>query len=159
MSEPQVVQFDTRAQCEAQLLACVAASSSSLQMFDPDFAIFPLGRSDADAALRAFLARGGTLQLAMHASAHIERHYPRLLRLLREHSHQIECRLTAPALRQLTDSFCIGDGVHIVRRYHSDHLRGEAAFNAPALTELARERFAAIWQESRPTLHPTTTGL
>jgi hypothetical protein len=49
--------------------------------------------------------------------------------------------------------------VHIVRRYHSDHMRGEAAFDTPAAAELARERFAAIWDESRPALHPTTTGL
>jgi hypothetical protein len=38
-------------------------------------------------------------------------------------------------------------------------MRGEAAFDAPDATELARERFAAIWAESRPALHPSTTGL
>jgi hypothetical protein len=159
MSEPLLLRFDTRLECEAQFRACLVASSAQLQMFDPDFAVFPLGASDVDAALRAFLARGGRIQLALHDSAHIERHYPRFLRLLRDFSHLAECRLTGRGLRQLTDSFCIGDGVHIVRRYHSDHMRGEAAFDQPAATEVARERFAAIWDEARPALHPTITGL
>jgi hypothetical protein len=159
MAEPQLQQFSTRAECEAQFRACVARAGATLQMFDPDFASFPLGASDVDAALRRFLAGGGTLQVAMHTSNHIERHCPRFLRLLRDYGHRAECRITSPALHQLTDSSCIADGVHIVRRYHSDHLRGEAAFDAPAATEVPRERFAAIWAESRPGLFPTTTGL
>jgi hypothetical protein len=159
MSEPLLLRFDTRLECEAQFRACLAASSAQLQMFDPDFSVFPLGSRDVDAALRSFLAHGGTIELAMHSSTHIERHYPRFVQLLRDFSHLVECRLTGRGLRQLTDSFCIGDGVHIVRRYHSDHMRGEAAFDTPAAAELARERFAAIWDESRPALHPTTTGL
>ncbi|MFL6675938.1 MAG: hypothetical protein ACJ8LG_21930 [Massilia sp.] len=159
MSEQAAVRFDTRAECEAQFRACLAASSAQLQLFDPDFAVFPLGAREVDAALRAFLAGGGTVQLAMHSPAHIERHYPRFLRLLRDYSHLLECRVTGRGLRQLTDSFCIGDGVHIVRRYHSDYPRGETAFGAASATELARERFAAIWDESRPALAPSTTGL
>jgi hypothetical protein len=95
----------------------------------------------------------------MHGSAWIERHYPRFLRLLRDYGHQAECRVTGRGLRHLTDSFCIADGVHIVRRFHSDHMRGEAAFNAPEATEVARERFEAIWDESRPGLQASTTGL
>jgi hypothetical protein len=159
MAEPHTTPFDTRAGCEAALRACVGRARATLQLFDPDFAVFPLGDRAIDAALRTFLAGGGTLQLAMHATGHIERHYPRFLRLLRDHAHRVECRLTSRALRQLTDSFCIADGDSIVRRYHSAHFRGEAAFDAPAATDTARERFAAIWAESSPTLQPTTTGL
>jgi hypothetical protein len=159
MNEPLLLPFDTRAECEAQFRACVAASRVRLELFDPDFAVFPLGASDVDALLRGFLAGGGTMRLAMHSSSHIERHYPRFLRLLRDYGHQIEGRVTGRGLRQLTDSFCIGDGVHIVRRYHSDHMRGEAAFDAPGATELARERFAAIWDESQTRLQASTAGL
>lgn len=159
MNEPLPVRFDTRREFEAQFRACLAASSASLELFDPDFSVFPLGASEVDAALRALLAKGATLRLALHASGHIERHYPRFIRLLRDYSHLVECRITPSGLRQLTDSFCIGDGVHVVRRFHSDHMRGEAAFDAPAATELPRERFEAIWLESRPALHPTITGL
>jgi hypothetical protein len=153
------VPFTTRAACEAQFRECLARASATLQMFDPDFAIFPLGESGIDAVLRGFLAGGGTMQLAMHTPAHIERHYPRFLRLLRDYAHRIECRVTSPSLKQLTDSFCVADGVHIVRRFHSDHFRGETAFDAPEATELPLDRFDGIWAESRVALHPTTTGL
>lgn len=151
--------FSTRAEFETHFLACVAQSNATLAWFDPDFAVFPLGSSATDAALRAFLGRGGVLQMAMHQTELIGRQYPRFLRLLKDYSHRIECRVTNRQLRTLTDSFCIGDGVHIVRRFHSDHMRGEAVFNAPLSTEISRERFLGIWAESLPGLHATTTGL
>lgn len=151
--------FTTRTEFDSHFLACVALSNATLSLFDPDFAVFPLGSSATDAALRAFLGRGGHLQMAMHQTELIEREYPRFLRLLKDYSHRIECRVTGRQLRTLTDSFCIGDGQHIVRRFHSDHMRGEAVFNAPLATDISRERFTGIWAESLPGLHATTTGL
>jgi hypothetical protein len=155
----EILRFDTRAEFQRQLRAVLARAQAALDMFDPDLAPFPLGDPDVDATLRRFLLGGGQLRLAMHTGAHLERHHPRFLRLLRDHGHRIECRLSGSGIRQLTDSFCIADGVHVVRRFHSDHFRGEAAFDAPRDTELPRERFAAIWEESRPGLRPSTTGL
>jgi hypothetical protein len=154
-----ILRFDTRAEFQRQLRAVLERAQASLDMFDPDFALFPLGDPDVDARLRRYMAGGGRLRLAMHGSAHVERHYPRFLRLLREYGHCIECRVTNRGIRQLTDSFCIADGLHLVRRFHSDHLRGEAAFDAPQETEVPRERFLAIWAESQPGLQPTVTGL
>lgn len=151
--------FTTRAEFERHFLACVAQSNATLSLFDPDCSVFPLGSSETDAALRHFLGRGGHLQLAMHQTEFIQRQYPRFLRLLKDYSHRIECRVTNRPLRTLTDSFCIGDGKHIVRRFHSDHMRGEAVFSAPLATEISRERFIGIWAESLPGLHATTTGL
>jgi hypothetical protein len=154
-----ILRFDTRAEFQRLLAEVLARARDSLDMFDPDFALFPLGDPDVDASLRRFLQGGGILRLAMHGSGHIERQYPRFVRLLRDHGHRIECRVTNRGIRQLTDSFCIADGRDVVRRFHSDHLRGEAAFDAPQETELPRERFAAIWEDSGPGLHATTTGL
>ena len=159
MDEPAAHRFTTRAEFEAHLADCIARSHVSLKLFDPDFSVFPLGSSSTDAALRTFLAAGGSMQLAMHRSAHIEREYPRLLRLLRDYNHKIECRMTPKNLQLLTDSFCIGDDVNIVRRFHCDHMRGEAAFSAPSATEISLERFAGIWSEATVGLHPTTAGL
>ena len=159
MNDATASRFTTRTEFETHLLDCVARANASLTLFDPDFEVFPLGSTTMDAALRAFLGRGGHIQIAMHETAHIERHYPRFMNLLRDYSHRIECRVTSRPLRTLTDSFCIGDGIHIVRRFHSDHMRGEAAFNAPLATEVSNERFIGIWAESLPGLHATTTGL
>lgn len=159
MQEVRTLRFDTRAEFDAQWRACLAAARTRLDLFDPDFEVFSLGSSEADAALRAFFARGGVLRLAMHSPAHIERHYARFLRLLRDFSHRAECRITPKALHNLTDSFCIADDLHVVRRFHSDHMRGEAAFDALGAVELPRHRFDAIWDESRSTLQSTKTGL
>lgn len=159
MDETGAVRFASHQEFGAHLRACVERSVATLQMFDPDFAVFPLGASDVDALLRAFLRKGGHLYLAMHRSGHLERDCPRFLRLLKDYSHRIECRVTGRNLHHLTDSFCIGDGMHIVRRFHSDHMRGEAAFNLPQSSEISAERFRQIWAESLPGLHATTTGL
>lgn len=159
MSEAPTIAFDTRLAFQAQFHACIEASAATLAAFDPDFALLSLGSTGIDAALRAFFVRGGRLRLALHDSAHIERHDPRFVRLLRDYSHLCECRQTPRGLRQLTDSFCIGDDRHIVRRFHSDHLRGEAALDQPPACELSRQRFEAIWQESQATLHMSKAGL
>ena len=159
MDEAVVTRFTSRTEFEAQFLDCIARSHASLMLFDPDFEVFPLGSTATDAALRAFLGRGGHIQMAMHETAHIERHYPRFLQLLKDYSHRIECRVTNRQLRTLTDSFCIGDAIQIVRRFHSDHMRGEAAFNSPPAAEISNERFVGIWAESLPGLHATVTGL
>jgi len=154
-----ILRFDTRAEFQRQLRAVLERGRQTLDLFDPDFSLFALGEPETDAILRRFLHGGGRLRLAMHGSAHLQREAPRFLRLLGDYAHLAECRATSRSIRQLTDSFCIADGLHLVRRFHSDHLRGEAAFDAPAETELPRERFAAIWEESQPSLSPTVTGL
>jgi hypothetical protein len=159
MTETADPRFNSRAEFAAHFQQVLARSQATLAMFDPDFSVFPIGAPDTEAALRHFLKRGGHLQMAMHDSSHLERDCPRFMRLLQDYSHRIECRVTNRPLRTLTDSFCIGDGVHIVRRFHSDHMRGEALFDAPAATEVSRERFSGIWAESLLGVHSTTTGL
>jgi hypothetical protein len=151
--------FDTRAGFQAQLEACLSRARLTLAMFDPDFGWWELGSTKNDALLRAFLRHGGRLQLVAHGNARLERDAPRFLRLLADYSHLVECRLTNRSIAHLTDSFCVGDGHHLVRRFHSDHFRGEAIFNAPSSTQTSLERFTAIWTETRPGLHASVTGL
>jgi hypothetical protein len=159
MTEPVLKSFDTRAAFQQQLGEAMARARATLVMFDPDVSLFRLGAPDVDAVLRRFLRAGGRLRLAVHDTSHLEREAPRFLRLLKDYAHGIECRRTPRALRDLTDSFCIADDLHIVRRFHSDHMRGEAAFDAPQQTEVSRLRFDAIWAESQPGLQASVTGL
>ena len=151
--------FASRAEFQQQIQHILARASHELQLFDADFALWQLGSSASDALLRRFLSGGGRLQLVAHNNSHLERDCPRLLRLLKEYGHAIECRLTSRALRQLSDSFCLADGRHIVRRFHQDHLRGEAVYDDPKATEVSAERFAGIWLEAGPGLRASTTGL
>jgi hypothetical protein len=158
-AEKSVITFDTRAMFQEQLRDCISRAQLKLCMFDPDFALWELGSSQMDALLRRFLSHHGRLELVAHSNAELERHAPRFHRLLADYSHAIVCRLTAPSLKLLTDSFCVADQRHVVRRYHSDHLRGEAVYNSAPDTQVPLERFAAIWAETLPGLHSGTTGL
>jgi hypothetical protein len=157
--EKRVIPFDTRAAFQEQLRTCISSAKLTLRMFDPDFSLWELGSTQMDALLRRFLSHHGKLELVAHGNAQLERHAPRFLRLLADYSHAIECRVTAPSLKLLTDSFCVADQRHIVRRFHSDHLRGQAVYDSEPDTQVPLERFAAIWAETLPGLHAGTTGL
>ncbi len=157
--EKQVFPFTSRMEFQQHLAACLGRAQHTLQLFDPDFAIWELGSSASDALLRRFLKDGGRLQLVAHDGSQMERHAPRFLRLLKDYGHLIEVRRTSQQLRQLTDSFCIADERDIVRRFHSDHFRGEAVFDSPADTQTSGERFLTIWIESGPGLYANSTGL
>ena len=151
--------FDTRAGFQAALDAVFGRARLTLKMFDPDFAAWELGSAHHDALLRTFLRGGGRMQLVAHSNIRLERDAPRFLRLLQDYGHLIECRVTNRSLRHLTDSFCVGDGRDIVRRFHSDFFRGEANFDAPSSTQTSLERLEGIWAETAPGLHARITGL
>ena len=157
--EKQVIPFTTRTEFVQHLAGCLARAQHTLQLFDPDFAIWELGSSASDTLLRRFFKDGGQLQLAAHDGRHMERDAPRFLRLLKDYGHLIEVRRTSKQLRQLTDSFCIADQRDIVRRFHSDHFRGEAVWDSPADTQTSLERFLTIWLESGSGLYANSTGL
>ena len=159
MAEPLVIRFDTRRELQEQWRALLNRASHRLDLFDPDFAHLPLGAPDVESTLRAFLHGGGVLRLALHNATNIERACPRFLTLARYYNKQVECRRTPRSLRHLSDAFALADGLHVLRRFHSDHLRGEAAFDAPGELELPACRFEALWEESVATLAPTVTGL
>ena len=155
----QVFPFTTRAEFVQHLATCLGRAEHTLQMFDPDFAIWELGSSASDALLRRFLRGGGRLQLVAHDGRPMERGAPRFLRLLKDYGHLIDVRRTSQQLRQLTDSFCIADQRDIVRRFHADHFRGKAVFDGPADLQTSSERFITIWLESGPGLYANSTGL
>ncbi|KQQ96534.1 hypothetical protein [Massilia sp. Leaf139] len=159
MDAPTVIRFDMRRDLQAQWRALLVRATTRIDLFDPDFSAFPLGVPDVEATLRAFLRGGGLLRLALHDTTFIERSCPRFLGLARYYNEQIECRQSPRSLRHLSDSLALADGVHVVRRFHCDHMRGEAAFDAPAAVELPAHRFEALWEESRVTLSATVTGL
>jgi len=151
--------FDSRTQFEALLMDCFSRARLTLRMFDPDYAWWKLGHSQTDAVLRKFLHGGGRLLLVAHSNAQLQRDAPRFLTLLQDYSHRIECRLTSKSLKQLRDSFAVADEIHIVRRFHSDHFRGEANFDDPSSTQTSLERFEGIWAETLPGLQADATGL
>jgi hypothetical protein len=154
-----VIPFTTRAEFQQHLATCLSRAERTLQLFDPDFAIWQLGSSATDGQLRRFFQAGGQLQLVAHDGKPVERDAPRFLRLLKDYGHLLEVRRTPAGLRQLTDSFCIADQRDIVRRFHADHFRGEAVFNGSDDLQTSLERFLTIWSESKAGLYANSTGL
>jgi hypothetical protein len=159
MDAPLVIRFDMRRDLQLQWRALLARATTRLDLFDPDYSVFPLGAPDVEATLRAFLQGGGMLRLALHDTRFIQQSCPRFLGLARYYGERIECRQSPRSLRHLSDSFALADGMHVVRRFHCDHMRGEAAFDSPGAVELPAQRFEALWEESCVTLSPSVTGL
>jgi hypothetical protein len=62
----QVAPFSSRGEFAQQLGVCIGRARRTLDLFDPDFALFNLGGVELDKTLRAFLHGGGRLRLAMH---------------------------------------------------------------------------------------------
>jgi hypothetical protein len=128
-------------------------------LFDPDFSLWQLGSASFEAELRRFLNGKGQIRMLAHDYDHLRRHCPRLLHLLRDFSHAIESRRTHSHERNLTDSFCIADDLHLVRRFHCDHPRGVASFDAAPPALAWRKRFVEFWQRAAVALPIGTTGL
>jgi len=155
----QTVPFSSRAEFAAQLRDAFSRARLTLDLFDPDFSLWTFDSAETAQLLRSFLLNQGRLRLVAHTNSYIQRQCPRFINLLRDFGPNIDCRLTSKGLHQLTDSFCVADGRHQVRRFHADHLRGEAVFDAPDDTGVCIERFTGIFAESSPGLHANTTGL
>lgn len=151
--------FSTRVEFAEQICQCLARASERLDLFDTDFSLWQLGTAAMDDQLRRFLNGKGQIRMLAHDPSYLKQHCPRFLRLLREFSHAIECRIIHPSERHLSDSFCIGDGQHLVRRFHRDHPRGEATFDAQANASICSERFNEIWRLSTATINVGVTGL
>lgn len=153
------VKFDTLAGFQQAELQALALADSEICMFDPNFALWQMNSPQLEQLLRSFLLgkRQARLLLAMHDPGHLQHKCPRFMKLLRDFSTSIECRVTPKHLRTLTDSFCVIDQIHQLRRFHCDHVRGEFAQYADCSINLGR--FAQIRDESQQQIHATTLGL
>ena len=151
--------FSSRLEFEQEIGQCLARANQRLDLFDPDFSLWQLGSARFDAELRRFLTGKGQIRMLAHDYSHLKHHCPRFLHLLRDFSHAIECRITHAHERNLTDSFCIADNVHLVRRFHCDHARGVSAFDAAPQATACNKRFAELWQRATDAMPIGTTGL
>jgi hypothetical protein len=158
----QPILFSSQGEFTRQLLQCFSRAQTRLQLIDPNFSQWGFDHSETFQALRYFLlaSRKNRLQILYHKGNYLERECLRFMPLLSNFSHAIECRVIPRNLSHLTDSFCLADNdQHIVRRYHCDHFRGEAAFDMPDATQVSAKRFADIWLESDIGLQGSRTGL
>ena len=155
--------FASRAEFGAQLQTAIERAQSEVWMADRDFAEWPIGRPEFASALQAFLRQSAANHLRMLTldAEHIARNAPRLMTVLRAHTHSVECRIVpshaAPRFGEAC-SMLIVDRALLVRRFHRDHLRGATDLD-PAAARPWLDQFETLWDESTPALSSTTLGL
>jgi hypothetical protein len=99
------------------------------------------------------------LQIVVHEPRTIDRNCPRMLNLLRLHSHAISIHETHSNAKAVYDPFAVVDDHSFVHRFHFDEMRGLLALDDPIGTHVLAERFDEIWEASSPTVSATTIGL
>jgi len=156
-------QFDTRAEFQAQILSTIRLAQREILIADLDFHDWPLNSPEFDTALRSFfhISRANQLHLLTTSANRLHSFAPRFMRIMRDFSHVLTCRVAPDALipRLANDfSVLVGDQSLLVRRFHHSKMRGRAEFNPDEASTWAGS-FRALWDESTPGLSATTLGL
>ena len=113
------------------------------------------------AALSAFLRRNrkARVEMIVHETRWMETYCPRLLALLRLHSHAVTLYRTGSEARNAMDPLLIADARHFVHRFHIDQPRAALAIEQPQLARPLVMRFEQIWATGEPGLSATVLGL
>ena len=157
---PQHTPLLGNAEYEAALDTALAKAQRSIRIFE-----HTLGRGynspQRFELLRRFLlaSRRNRLQIVAHEPQTIDRNCPRILNLLRLHSHSISIHETHSNAKSVYDPFTVVDDHSFVHRFHFDEMRGLLALDDPIGTHVLGERFDEIWEASSPTVSATTIGL
>jgi hypothetical protein len=157
---PQHTPLLGNAEYEAALDTVLAKAQRSIRIFE-----HALGRAYNSPQrlelLRRFLlaSRRNRLQIVVHEPQTIDRNCPRILNLLRLHSHAISIHETHSNAKSVYDPFTVVDDHSFVHRFHFDEMRGLLALDDPIGTHALAERFDEIWEASSPTVPATTIGL
>lgn len=143
--------FDSEAGYRAAIDATLRAARRELRIFDGDLARMDLDDPARNALLASFLGGepGRRLHIALHDADPLHKRHPRLLKLIRDHGHQIEIRQTPDHLRQLTDRFVLADESHGAIRFHTDHARGKWVVDDNVEIHPLWQRFDDLWEESQ----------
>lgn len=153
--------FDSEAGYRQAIEATLAAARKEIRIFDRDLNRMGLETSAGADLLAAFLA-GGTdrrIRIVVHYPDHLQQRFPRLLALLRRHSHTIEIRRTPDHLQSLADCGVLADERHGTLRTHADHPRGKLVVDDPKQIHPWWQRFDELWDACQPCSPATAVGL
>jgi hypothetical protein len=161
LPQPRRTLLAARADYLAAFDELVAVARRELRVFDPDCSQLELNAPARHEHLRQFLlaSRDNRLLLAVHDPDHLERHCPRMLKLVAEFSTAIAIHRTEGEAARAQDCFVLADAEHFVRRQVAAQPRGVYCLNHYQDARLMRERYDEIWQHSVPAISATTLGL
>lgn len=153
--------FDSEAGYRQAIDATLAAARQEIRIFDRDLERMALEEADRAALLAAFLAGGRDrrLLIALHDPEPLLRRCPRLIALIRRHSHAVEVRQTPDHLRTLPDCQVLADMSQGTLRTHADHPRGKRIVDDANEIHPWWQRFDELWNASHPCSPATALGL
>jgi len=158
---PRHTMLNGEAEYEAAIDTVIEHAERTLHLFDTDLATGGFGSSRRYEGLRSFLTkhRANRIVIVLHETDHITRYYPRLMQLLKLHSHAMTILQTQEHGRIANDPLVIADAMHYVHRFHADSARALLALDDPAGGHQLEERFAQLEEAATPTVFSDTLGL
>jgi hypothetical protein len=159
--EPREAVLDSVAAQAAAIDELIDLARQRLQIFDIDLAQGGWNAVSRADRLAAFLRRHRTarMDVIVHDTRWLETSCPRLLTLLKLHSHAVTIYRTGLEARTAMDPLLIVDARHFLHRFHIDHPRAALAIEQPALARALVMRFEQIWATGEPGLSATVLGL
>ena len=163
---------DDAAQPREEMLGTVAAQARAideivglaqqrLSIFDIDLSEGEWQSAHRATVLTEFLRRNrkARIDMIVHETRWLETNCPRLVSLLRMHSHAMTVYRTGPEARNAMDPLIIADNRHFLHRFHIEQPRASLAIDQPQLARPLVMRFEQIWATGEPGLGATVLGL
>lgn len=149
------------AEYQAAIDQVITQAQHTLHVFDVDLTHGGYSSLKRFEDMRDFLRRGRTnrMALVLHEIDFLTTRCPRLIDLLRTHSHSITIHMTHEHARMARDPFVIADEAHFVHRFQHDDARFLLALHDPAGARQREERFGQLLEASHPAVFATTLGL
>ncbi len=153
--------FEQRSDFQAALLDAIALAEAELLMFDPNYADWKINTPEFEAAFLAFLDRStrASIRMVITEVDRINRDYPRLARVLRQHAHRIECKVTPETYAGLSETMLIADRASALRRPVATRNKGVLRILDMEYANAQRDRFEELWESCHERYSPTTLGL
>lgn len=146
---------------EAAIERVIDAAQHTLHIFDDDLANGGYGSLKRYDALNAFLRKSGKnrLVIVLHDTEHVSGYCPRIMNLLKTHSHAMAIHKTMEHALIASDPFVVADELHYLHRFHRDGARSLLALDDPSGARQIEERFQQLLEASHPAVFATTLGL
>jgi hypothetical protein len=159
--EPSEEILDTVAAQVAAIDVLVDLAQHRLQVFDIDLSPHGWQTPERSARLNALLRRApkARIEIIVHDTRWLETSCPRLVSLLRLHTHAITVFRSGPEARVAMDPLVIADGRHFLHRFHIDRPRAAFAIEQPQIARPLVKRFEEIWATGEPGVSATVLGL
>jgi hypothetical protein len=158
---PQHRMLNSENEYEQAIDEVIDHAERSLHIFDIDLSSGGYGTARRAESLRSFLMRNraNRLVVVLHETDHLTRYCPRLMNLLKLHSHAISILQTHEHGRVASDPLVIADEAHYVHRFHADSARALQGLGDHAGARQLEERFGQLQEAAAPAVFAVTLGL